>query len=132
MRRLVLKMSMTLDSYVGGPAGEIDWIMRTLDAESTSWIEETLWQAGAHLVGRRTYADMVSYWPISTEPLAAPMNAIPKVVFSRSGSLTNEPTKALRNATDAQRDWGFRSWTSRPTGTIHAYSAANSARKSPI
>ncbi len=107
MRRLVLKMSMTLDGYVGGPAGEIDWIMRTLDAESTSWIEETLWQAGAHLVGRRTYADMVSYWPTSTEPLAAPMNAVPKIVFSRSGSLAYEPTTALCNATNAQRDAGL-------------------------
>lgn len=107
MRRLVLKMSMTLDGYVGGPAGEIDWIMRTLNHESTSWIEETLWQAGAHLVGRRTYADMVSYWPTSTEPLAAPMNAIPKVVFSRSGRTAYEPTTALRNATDAQREAGL-------------------------
>lgn len=100
-------MSMTLDGYIGGPAGEIDWIMRTIDAESTSWIEETLWQAGAHLVGRRTYADMVSYWPTSTEPLAAPMNTIPKVVFSRSGSFAYEPTTALRNATDAQRGAGL-------------------------
>jgi dihydrofolate reductase len=107
VRRLILKMSMTLDGYVGGPNGEIDWIMRTLDAEATSWIEETLWQAGAHLVGRRTYADMVGYWPTSTEPLAAPMNAIPKIVFSRSGSLTHEPTTALRNATDAQREAGL-------------------------
>jgi dihydrofolate reductase len=100
-------MSMTLDGYVGGPAGEIDWILRTIDAESTSWIEETLWQAGAHLMGRRTYDDMVSYWPTSTEPLAALMNTIPKIVFSRSGSLTYEPTTALRNATDAQRDAGL-------------------------
>jgi hypothetical protein len=107
MRRLVLKMSMTLHGYVGGPAGEVDWIMRTLDAGATSWIEETLWQAGAHLVGRRPYADMVSYWPTSTESLAAPMNAIPKVVFSRSGSLAYEPTTALRNATDAQRYAGL-------------------------
>jgi dihydrofolate reductase len=107
MRRLVLKMSMTLDGYVGGPAGEIDWIMRTLDDDSTSWIEETLWQAGAHLVGRRTYTDMVSYWPTSTELLAAPMNAIPKIMFSRSGSLAHEPTTALRNATDAQSEMGL-------------------------
>ena len=34
MRRLVLKMSMSLDGYVGGPDGEVDWIMRTLDAEA--------------------------------------------------------------------------------------------------
>src|SRR5271154_2567208 len=99
-------MSMTLDGYVGGPAGEIDWAMRTLDAGATAWIEETLWQAGAHLIGRRTYADMVAYWPTSTEPLAVPMNAIPKIVFSRSGSLAFEPTTALRNAIQAQNDAG--------------------------
>jgi dihydrofolate reductase len=106
MRRLVLKMSMSVDGYVGGPDGEVDWIMRTLDAEATAWIEETLWEAGAHLVGRRTYADMVAYWPTSTEPLAAPMNTIPKIVFSRSGSLGLEPTTALRDATEAQREAG--------------------------
>jgi len=38
MRRLVLRMSMTLDGYVGGPTGEIDWIMRTLDPDATAWI----------------------------------------------------------------------------------------------
>jgi dihydrofolate reductase len=81
MRRLVLKMSMTLDGYVGGPNGEVDWIMRTLDRQTTAWIEQTLWQAGAHLVGRRTYADMVGYWPTSTESLASPMNASPKIVL---------------------------------------------------
>lgn len=107
MRRLVLKMSMTLDGYVAGPNGEIDWIMRALDPDATAWIEQTLWQAGAHLVGRRTYADMIGYWPTSTEPLAAPMNTIPKIVFSKSGSLALEPTTALRNATDAQREAGL-------------------------
>jgi|HubBroStandDraft_5_1064220.scaffolds.fasta_scaffold309080_1 dihydrofolate reductase len=35
------------------------------------------------------------------------MNAIPKVVFSRSGSLAHEPTTALRNATKAQLDAGL-------------------------
>jgi dihydrofolate reductase len=107
MRRLVLKMSMTLDGYVGGPNGEVDWIMRTLDRQTTAWIEQTLWQAGVHLVGRRTYADMVGYWPTSTESLASPMNAIPKIVFSRSGSMAYEPTTALRDATGARRRAGF-------------------------
>jgi dihydrofolate reductase len=107
MRRLVLKMSMTLDGYVGGPNGEVGWIMRTLTPEPAAWIEQTLRRAGAHLVGRRTYADMLGYWPTSTEPLAAPMNAIPKIVFSRSGSLDHEPTTALRDATRAQRTAGL-------------------------
>jgi hypothetical protein len=36
MRKLVLKMSMTLDGFVGGPNGEADWIFRTLDAATAA------------------------------------------------------------------------------------------------
>jgi dihydrofolate reductase len=69
-------------------------MMRTRSPEGIDWVEQTLWQAGAHLVGRRTYAGMLEYWPTSTDPLAAAMNAVPKIVFSRSGSLTLEPKTA--------------------------------------
>ena len=54
MGRLVLRMSMSLDGYVAGPRGEMDWIMRTRSPEGIAWVEQTLWQAGAHLIGRRT------------------------------------------------------------------------------
>ena len=94
MRRLVLKMSMSLDGYVAGPEGELDWMTRTRSPEGIEWVEQTLWQAGAHLMGRRTYASMVGYWPTSSDRLAAPMNAVPKIAFSRSGSLALEPTTA--------------------------------------
>jgi dihydrofolate reductase len=106
VRRLVLKMSMSLDGYVAGPNGELDWMMRTRSPEGIDWVEQTLWQAGAHLVGRRTYADMVEYWPTSTDPLAAPMNAIPKVVFSRSGSPALEPTTTRAPGWDNTRVLG--------------------------
>jgi dihydrofolate reductase len=33
-------------------------------------------------MGRNLYGDMAAHWPTSTEPFAAPMNEIPKVVFS--------------------------------------------------
>jgi dihydrofolate reductase len=35
-------------------------------------------------MGRVTYLEMAGHWPTSTEPAAAPMNDIPKVVFSKS------------------------------------------------
>jgi dihydrofolate reductase len=35
-------------------------------------------------MGRVTYEEMASYWPSSTHEYAAPMNEIPKVVFSKS------------------------------------------------
>lgn len=61
MRRLVLKMSMSLDGFVGGPNGEIDWLIRSLDEGAAAWIADTPWQAGLHPMGSRTYYDMVGY-----------------------------------------------------------------------
>ncbi len=105
MRKLVLKMSITVDGFVGGPNGEIDWIFKSLDDGATTWIIDTLWQAGVHIMGSRTFHDMVAYWPTSSEPFAAPMNQIPKVVFSKSGlrtdaaSMSGLTTIALIDAT---------------------------------
>jgi hypothetical protein len=36
MSRLILKMSMSVDGFVGGPNGEIDWIFRSLDTGATT------------------------------------------------------------------------------------------------
>src|SRR5262252_146437 len=73
MRKLVLKMSVSLDGYVGGPNGEIDWLFKNLDEGATAWIADTVWQAGVHIMGSHTYQDMAAYWFTSTELLAAPM-----------------------------------------------------------
>jgi dihydrofolate reductase len=99
MRKLILKMSITLDGFVGGADGKIDWLFKTTDDEAKKWIADTIGPAGVHIMGSRTYADMAAYWPCSTDILAAPMNQIPKVVFSR----TKDPklsatTKALEDA----------------------------------
>jgi dihydrofolate reductase len=82
MRKLILKMQLSLDGFVGGPNGEMEWIFASLDQAATDWIVATLWQAGVHLMGRVTYNDMAAWWPTSAEPFAAPMNEIPKFVFS--------------------------------------------------
>jgi dihydrofolate reductase len=87
MRKLILKMSVSVDGFVGGPNGEIDWIFKTMDEEATNWTLNAVWQAGVHIMGSRTFYDMASYWPYSTEVFAAPMNVIPKIAFSRMGSL---------------------------------------------
>jgi dihydrofolate reductase len=89
MRKLVLKISMSLDGFVGGPNGEIDWIFPTLDDGATEWLVAMLGQAGVHIMGRVTYGDMAAHWPTSNEPYAAPMNTIPKVVFSHTLSEAN-------------------------------------------
>ena len=98
MRKLILKMSVSVDGFVAGPNGEIDWMFKSTDDAYVDWIVDTLWQAGVHIMGSRTFRDMAAYWPTSTEKIAAPMNEIPKVVFSRKGSVetahTGQTTRA--------------------------------------
>ena len=103
MRKLVLQMRISADGFVGGPNGEIDWLLRTMDETAISWIEETLLQAGVHIMGSRTFYDMLNYWPTSSNQLAKPMNEIPKMVFSKKGrietSAFGQTTQALKDAT---------------------------------
>jgi dihydrofolate reductase len=101
MRRLILKMSISLDGFVASPGGEIDWIFRSPGEDVTAWTLRFIAKAGAHLMGSRTFHDMAAHWPTSSEPFAAPMNEIPKVVFSRKGLLGPYPggvTGALSDA----------------------------------
>jgi dihydrofolate reductase len=116
VRKLILKMSITLDGFVGGASGKIDWLFRTIDEEARRWIACTIGQAGVHIMGSRTYADMAAYWPSSTDILAAPMNHIPKVVFSRTKDLkcAFRPTRTRFRA-PGQRSGGTRTRRSEAT-----------------
>jgi dihydrofolate reductase len=83
MRQVVLQMSMSLDGYVASDR-EHPAMAVPEDAELARWKLGRVAKAGAHLMGRVTYQEMAGYWPRSTEPYAAPMNDIPKVVFSKT------------------------------------------------
>jgi len=93
-RKLVLKMSVSLDGFVAGPNGETDWMLRTQGDDSRAWVGDTLRNAGVHIMGSRTYYGMAAYWPYSDSPLAAAMNDIPKIVFSRNGIKDGTPVDA--------------------------------------
>jgi dihydrofolate reductase len=101
MRKLILKMDVSLDGFVSGLNGESEWIFETSDEGSTMWEVEAISQAGLHVMGRKTFGDMASYWPSSTNPFAAAMNAIPKLVFTRSGKIDFDAiSKAAHNSKD--------------------------------
>jgi dihydrofolate reductase len=81
MRDVILYMSMSLDGFVGSDR-EHPGTAIPEGAELTRWKLDHISKAGAHLMGRTTYQEMSSYWPRSDDEYAAPMNDIPKVVFS--------------------------------------------------
>jgi dihydrofolate reductase len=85
MRKVILKMHLSVDGYVRAANGDVmEWIFRTWDDELKIWEVDHLWQAGVHIMGRRLYEVMAAYWPTSNKVYAPPMNEIPKVVFSKT------------------------------------------------
>jgi dihydrofolate reductase len=89
------------------------------------WKLDRIRRAETHIMGRVTYEQMAGYWPTSTDDYAAPMNEIPKTVFSKKldeaawagssvarGDLTDE-IEALRR---------------QPGGEIIAWGGANFAQ----
>jgi dihydrofolate reductase len=84
MRELKLTMSVSLDGFVAGPAGEVDWIFSG-DQAAIAWKVENAWNASLHIMGSRVFQGMARFWPTATSPFAPPMNQIPKAVFSAQG-----------------------------------------------
>ncbi len=84
MRRVVLQMGVSLDGFVAASDGAIDWGLPPEHEDVTAWKAESVRQAGTHIMGRVTYEQMAAHWPSATDAYAAPMNDIPKVVFSRT------------------------------------------------
>jgi dihydrofolate reductase len=84
MATLVLKMSVSLDWYVAPADGSSEWAAAGRSPDGAEWVLDTVSNAGAHLVGAATYTSWAGFWPNASGPFAAPMNEIPKVVFSNS------------------------------------------------
>ena len=91
MRRIIVSISISLDGYIAGPDGEIDWHM--VDDELHTHFNEELSAMSAFLEGRVTYELMAGFWPTADRDPAstAPMvefariwRDMPKIVFSRT------------------------------------------------
>jgi dihydrofolate reductase len=85
MRKLIMKMSMSLDGFVCDANGGNDWVFKTGDKESLASSVASVSQAGLIIMGRKSFETMAPYWPTATGPFTAPMNEIPKAVFTKKG-----------------------------------------------
>jgi dihydrofolate reductase len=90
MRKVIYSMGVSLDGFIAGPDGEIDW--SAPDEELHRFHNKQTRELGAHLCGRRLYEVMV-YWETADEnPSAAEYELefariwkdLPKVVFSKT------------------------------------------------
>jgi dihydrofolate reductase len=126
MASLILKMSVSLDGYIAPADGSSGWEAAGRSPDGAEWVLDTVSNAAAHLVGAATYARWASFWPSASGPFAAPMNEIPKVVFSES--LTSADWGETRIATGDLADAVERLKQERSDGYLLAQGGVRFAR----
>lgn len=88
MRRLIVFNTVSLDGYFTDDNGDMSWAHKQ-DPEWLSFTSDNAQGGGLLLMGRVTYDLMAGFWPTPQAREAFPvvaerMNALPKVVFSRT------------------------------------------------
>jgi dihydrofolate reductase len=63
MRKLIVSMNITLDGFIAGATGELDWHYRYWNDAMTKCLATQLAAADTLLLGRKTYLAMADYWP---------------------------------------------------------------------
>jgi dihydrofolate reductase len=115
MRKLILKMSTSINGFVGGPKGELDWMMAIDGGGSKAWQLARAWDASLHIMGRKSFDDMKSLWPVSDDDYAKPMNTIPKAYFSHGGAKDGGAPPAPKGADAGEKGKGnIESWNDAP------------------
>lgn len=90
MRKLIVFNHVSLDGYFVDRNGDMSWAKaHAQDAEWNAFVTENASGSGVLVFGRITYELMASFWPtpfaIENMPtVAAGMNNMPKIVFSRT------------------------------------------------
>src|SRR5437764_3014328 len=88
MRKLIYSMGVSLDGFIAGPNGEIDW--SPPDEERHRFHNEHVRETGVQLCGRRLY-EVMTYWDTADEnpglsdyelEFARIWKDTPKLVFS--------------------------------------------------
>jgi len=90
MRKLIYSMGVSLDGFIAGRDGEIDW--SAPDEELHRFHNQQTREIGAHLCGRRLY-EVMAYWETADEHPSVPDHELefariwkdlPKIVFSKT------------------------------------------------
>jgi dihydrofolate reductase len=93
MRKIITTTWTTLDGFIAGPNGEMDWIGEIYDEAMGLYEDQVVSEADTLLMGRVTYQSFAGSWPyVPDNPNASEgekiyarkLNAMRKIVFSRT------------------------------------------------
>lgn len=106
MRKIKLQMQLSLDGFVSGPEGEMDWMVWEWDDILKNYVAGLTNSADTFLMGRATGEGMSVYWPtVASNPeskeedkwMAEKLNNSPKVVFSKTITHINWTNARIAN-----------------------------------
>src|SRR5690554_6061199 len=90
MANLHAILALTLDGFIAGEDGSLDWII--MGEDRGNYMVEALNDADTLMLGRKSYQSFMGFRPLADDPNASPVertigrrfNAMRKVVYSRS------------------------------------------------
>jgi dihydrofolate reductase len=104
MPKLIYSMGVSLDGFIAGPDGEIDW--SAPDEELHRFHNQQVRETGAHLYGRRLY-EVMTYWETADQNPSLPEHELefariwkdtPKIVFSKSLEKVDGNARLVRDS----------------------------------
>jgi dihydrofolate reductase len=112
MRKLKLQVQMTVDGYIAGPNGEMDWTNRNWDNQLKNYVGEITEAVDCIVLGRKLAQGFIPYWASNPQEEGADQfNHTKKVVFTKTldrsewdntvlakGDLVDEITKIKKQA----------------------------------
>ena len=88
MRKLKLQVQMTVDGFIAGPNGEMDWMTFNWDNELAKYVTEITEPVDCIVLGRKLAQGFIPYWASKPEgedvSAADKLNNTPKVVFTKT------------------------------------------------
>jgi dihydrofolate reductase len=91
MRKLKLQVQMTVDGYVAGPNGELDWVALPWTEDIDRYVDEITDPVDSIVLGRKLAEGFIPYWAdVAANPDHPEYSAgqkftdTPKVVFTKT------------------------------------------------
>ncbi|MCK8490872.1 dihydrofolate reductase family protein [Spirosoma sp. RP8] len=90
MRKVKLQMQLSLDGFVAGPNGEMDWLVWNWDDTLNQYVTDLTESVDCILLGRNLAQGFIPAWasraqnPETADAGTHKMNDLPKVVFSKT------------------------------------------------
>ena len=85
MRKLKLQVQMTVDGFIAGPNGEMDWLIFDWGNDVKKYVKEITEPVDCIVLGRKLAQGFIPHWAANpTEEGADKINSVAKVVFTKT------------------------------------------------